>query len=198
MVVYETMCEKCNIDGPTICNSGRISLKSISDHARHLEWRWPGPINLGALHSLYGYKRNRYEETNFWTPPSPSFWLRTITTDVFRAGGATGTTRLHTTVRIKMKSIQNARRVNFHLKFPSEQNGIRQKYEARRFLFKFSVKSARRAVSFRKRAVAQKKRLSQTKNSVGDGSLCGRLRLRKETSARHAFPPTIIIIIGSS
>jgi hypothetical protein len=100
MVVYETKCEKSNIDGPTIRNSGRISFKSILDKGRHLETRLPGPLNIGALHSHCRYNRIRYEETIFRAPSSPSFWPRTIATDVFRAGGAawavrSGTSRWH-------------------------------------------------------------------------------------------------------
>jgi hypothetical protein len=59
--------------------------------------------------------------------------------------------RLDGTVRIKMESVQNANLVSFFLNIRLQQNGIRQKCEARRFLFYISRKSAKRAVRFRKR-----------------------------------------------
>jgi hypothetical protein len=181
-------CEKCNIDGPTICNSGRISFKSILDHARHLEWRWPGPLNIGALHSQYRHNRKRYGETNFRTSPSPSFWPRNIATDVFRAGVAARTTRLDGAVRIKMEIVQNARLVNFHLKFPSEQNGIRKKFEARQI----SGKGSRRAVFFRKSA-ALKEKNALNNEEIDRGWFAS--WTFSSPAARHAIPPTIIIDI---
>jgi hypothetical protein len=86
------------------------------DKARHLEWRWPRPLNIEALHSQHGYNRVRYEETNLRTPPSPSFWPRTTPTDDFRAGGAALVVRNNTSPHVSM--------ARFGLKWKSSKNRI--------------------------------------------------------------------------
>jgi hypothetical protein len=139
MVVYGTKCEKCNIDEPTIRNSGRISLKSILDEARHLDWPWPGPFNLEALHFLITDTSGidirklifgRLLPHRFGPGPlQRTFFERAVPPK------RSGTTRLDDTVQIKMESVQNAHHVNFYLIFPPEHFGIRKKFDLCIFIF---------------------------------------------------------------
>jgi hypothetical protein len=109
-------------------------------------------------------------------PPSPSFWPQTTPTDDFRAGGAALVVRNNTSPHVSMARFGLKRNLS-KMRFASVSilNFHRIKLG--------SGKSARRAVFVRKQT-RPKEKTPRTKKSVGDG---------KEASARHPFPPTIVI-----
>jgi hypothetical protein len=101
-----------------------------------------------------------------------------------------------------MEIVQKSNRVGFYFKISIGSIWDPAKVRGAPFSFYISKKSSRRAIFFRKRggpkanALMQRTRLGMSRRFMDVFAV-----FRKETSARHAFPPTIIIvvvIIGSS